>query len=107
MLGMGKAVADGIVRGMVVNIDKAAVAVKQALQAAEEDSGININVVNVNISGKHISSSCHHGSITRDVIEEEITVEDIQKITHDMHRIVTPFRYRNYPCYASRVYHRL
>ncbi|ROT47055.1 cell division protein FtsA [Candidatus Cardinium hertigii] len=90
VLGMGKVAADGIVRGMIVNIDKAAVAIKQALQAAEEDSGININIINVNIAGKHVVGACHHGSITRDSIEQEITVEDIQKLTHDMYRIVTP-----------------
>lgn len=90
VLGVGKAIADGIVRGMIVNIDKAAVSIKQALQSAEEDSGISINVVNVNISGKHIASACHHGSITRDAVEQEITVDDITKLTNDMYRIVTP-----------------
>lgn len=90
VLGVGRADADGIVRGMIVNIDKAAVSIKQALQAAEEDSGININVVNVNIAGKHIVSAFHHGSITRDSIEQEITVEDIKKLTGDMYRIVIP-----------------
>lgn len=90
VLGIGGAAADGIVRGMIVNIDKAAIAIKQALQAAEEDSGININIVNVNIAGKHLSGACHHGSITRDSIEEEITLEDITKLTNDMYRIVPP-----------------
>ncbi|MCT4697483.1 MAG: cell division protein FtsA [Candidatus Cardinium sp.] len=90
VLGMGSAASDGVVRGMVVNIDKAAMAVKQALQAAEEDSGININIVNVNVSGKHVTGACHHGSITRDSVEEEITVEDIKKLTGDMYRIVPP-----------------
>ncbi|AXI24562.1 cell division protein FtsA [Cardinium endosymbiont of Sogatella furcifera] len=90
VLGMGSAASDGVVRGMVVNIDKAAMAVKQALQAAEEDSGININIVNVNVSGKHVTGACHHGSITRDAVQEEITVEDIKKLTGDMYRIVPP-----------------
>ncbi|CAH2559746.1 cell division protein FtsA [Cardinium endosymbiont of Oedothorax gibbosus] len=90
VLGMGSAVADGVVRGMIVNIDKTAIAIKQALQAAEEDSGININIVNVNIAGRHVAGACHHGSITRDRLEEEITVEDIKKLTSDMYRIVPP-----------------
>ncbi|TDG95336.1 cell division protein FtsA [Cardinium endosymbiont of Culicoides punctatus] len=90
VLGMGKATSDGIVRGMIVNIDKAAVSIKQALQAAEEDSGISVNVVNVNIAGKHIASAYHAGSITRDSVEQEITVDDINKLTKDMYRIVTP-----------------
>lgn len=90
VVGTGQATADGIAKGMIINIDKAAVSIKQALQAAEEDSGINIHVVHTNIAGKDIERSYQHGSITRDSIEQEITVEDIQKLTKDMHRMVTP-----------------
>ncbi|HLP34705.1 MAG TPA: cell division protein FtsA [Amoebophilaceae bacterium] len=90
VLGVGRAAADGMVRGTIVNVDKAAASIKQALQAAEEDSGINIHVVNANIAGRHLVSTCHHGSITRDSLEQEITLEDINKLTNDMYRIVTP-----------------
>ena len=90
ILGYGSAVSDGVSRGMIVNVDKAAVAVKQALQAAEEDSGISINIVNVSVSGKHLTSSYHRGSITRESIDQEITVEDIRKLTNDMYRTVIP-----------------
>ena len=31
----------------------------------------------------------HHGSITRET-DEEITIEDLSRLTSDMHRIVTP-----------------
>lgn len=90
VLGIGETASDGIVRGMIVNIDKAAVAIQRAIHAAEEDSGIHINVVNVDIAGKHLVSTCHHGSITRDTVEQEITVADIHKLTNDMYRTVTP-----------------
>ena len=47
-------------------------------------------MVNVGIAGQHIKSSIHHGSITRDRVDDEITVEDINRLTNDIHKIVMP-----------------
>ncbi len=90
VLGMGKAVSDGVIRGIVTNIDKTVTAIEKAVQEAEAQSGINIRVVNVGIAGQHIKSSIHTGSITRDAVDDEITVEDIKRLTNDMYRIVIP-----------------
>lgn len=90
VLGMGKAVSDGVSRGIVSNIDKTVNAIGKAVREAEEQSGINIQVVNVGIAGQHIRSSIHHGSITRNSKDEEITVADVERLTNDMYRIVTP-----------------
>lgn len=90
VLGMGKAVSDGVVRGMVTNIDKTVIAIEKAVRKAEESSQIDIKVVNVGIAGRHIKSTLHRGSTTREAVDEEITVEDVAKLTSDMYRIVTP-----------------
>jgi cell division protein FtsA len=90
VLGMGKAVSDGVTRGIVTNIDKTVEAIRKAIAEAEESSGINIRVVNVGIAGQHIKSMMHHGSITRNSSEDEITVEDVTRLTNDMYRIVIP-----------------
>ncbi len=90
VLGMGKAVSDGVIRGIVTNIDKTVNAIEKAVIEAEEQSGINIRVVNVGIAGQHIKSSIHHGSITRNSKDDEITVEDVNRLTNDMYRIVIP-----------------
>lgn len=90
VLGMGKAVSDGVIRGIVTNIDKTVSAIEQAVREAEEMAGINIGVVNVGIAGQHIKSSIHHGSITRDSKDGEINIEDVKRLTNDMHRIVIP-----------------
>lgn len=90
VLGMGKAVSDGVIRGIVTNIDKTVSAIEQAVKEAEEMAGINVGVVNVGIAGQHIKSTIHHGSITRDSKEGEITIEDVKRLTNDMHRIVIP-----------------
>ncbi|WP_339607622.1 cell division protein FtsA [uncultured Roseivirga sp.] len=90
VLGMGKAVSDGVIRGIVTNIDKTVIAIEKAIAEASEQSGIEINVVNVGIAGQHIKSSVHHGSITRDVVEDEITVTDLTRLSNDIHKIVMP-----------------
>lgn len=90
VLGMGKAVSDGVVRGIVINIDKTIAAIQKAVEEAGRESGIEIGVVNVGIAGQHIRSSIQHGSITRESREDEITIEDINRLTNDMYRIVIP-----------------
>jgi cell division protein FtsA len=90
VLGMGKAVSDGVIRGIVSNIDKTIFAIEKAIEEAEAQSGINIRVVNVGIAGQHIRSSIQHGSITRNTSDDEITIEDISRLTNDMYKIVIP-----------------
>ncbi|MEQ9426206.1 MAG: cell division protein FtsA [Cyclobacteriaceae bacterium] len=90
VLGMGKAVSDGVIRGIVTNIEKTIKAIEKAVTEAEAQSGIDINVVNVGIAGQHIKSSIHHGSITRATTDDEITIEDVARLSNDMYRIVIP-----------------
>jgi cell division protein FtsA len=90
ILGMGKAVSEGVIRGMVTNIDLTISAIVKAIKEAEEQAGIDIKVVNVGIAGQHIKSSMHHGSITRNSTENEITVEDVNRLTNDMYKTVIP-----------------
>lgn len=89
VLGMGKAVSDGVKDGVVSNIAKTIEGIETAIGQAAEDAKIDIGVVNVGIAGKHIQSSVHHGSITRKSKEDEITTDDIMRLTSDMYRIVT------------------
>lgn len=90
VLGMGKAVSDGVIRGIVTNIDKTINAIRKAVAEAEEQSGIDIRVVNVGIAGQHIRSSVHHGSIIRHSSDDEITIEDVNRLINDMYKIVIP-----------------
>ena len=89
ILGMGKAISDGVIRGIVTNIDKTVHAIEKAITEASNSAGIDIRVVNVGIAGQHIKSSIHHGSITRSS-DDEITVEDVNRLANDMYRIVIP-----------------
>ncbi len=90
ILGMGKAVSDGVIRGMVTNIDKTVNAINKALAEAEAQAGISIGQVNVGIAGQHIKSSTHHGSIIREDLDGEISLHDVNRLINDMYKIVTP-----------------
>jgi cell division protein FtsA len=90
VLGMGKAESEGVIKGIVVNIDKTVMAIEKAIREASDIAGINIGVVNVGIAGQHIRSSIHHNSLLRDTKDDEITIEDVSRLTEDMYRMVVP-----------------
>lgn len=90
VLGMGKAESEGVIKGIVTNIDKTVFAIEKAIKEASDMSGIDVGVVNVGIAGQHIRSSIHHGSITRNSKDDEISIEDVNRLTEDMYRIVIP-----------------
>src|SRR6478736_1841317 len=90
VLGMGKAESEGVIKGIVTNIEKTVFAIDKAIKEASEMSGIDIGVVNVGIAGQHIRSTVHHGIITRSSNDDEVSIEDGNRLTEDMYRIVIP-----------------
>src|ERR1043166_4304965 len=90
VLGMGKAESEGVIKGIVTNIDKTVFAIEKAIKEASDMSGIDIGVVNVGIAGQHIRSTIHHGSITRSSNDDEVSIEDVNRLTEDMYRMVVP-----------------
>lgn len=90
VLGMGKAVSDGVDRGIVTNIEKTVHAIEKAVEDCSNMAEVNIAEVIVGIAGQHIQSRIMHGSIMRQPTEDEVTVEDVQRLTSDMHNIVVP-----------------
>jgi len=90
VLGMGKSVSDGVERGIVTNIEKTITAIEKAVEECSNMAEVDIAEVIVGIAGQHIHSKIMHGSIMRPPSEDEITVEDVQRLTSDMHNIVVP-----------------
>lgn len=90
VLGMGKAVSDGVDRGIVTNIEKTVHAIQKAVEDCSNMADVDIVEVIVGIAGQHIQSKIMHGSIMRQPTEDEITVEDVQRLSADMHNIVVP-----------------
>ena len=90
VLGMGKAESEGVIKGVVTNIDRTVIAISKAIKEAADNAGINIALVNVGIAGQHIRSYIERGLFIRNSNEDEITIEDVSRLTQDMHRLVLP-----------------
>jgi cell division protein FtsA len=90
VLGKGKAVSDGVDRGMVTNIDKTVHAIEKAVEEASEMANVDIGDVIVGIAGQHIQSKIQSGSIMRQPSDDEITVEDVRRLSGEMENILIP-----------------
>ena len=90
ILGMGKCFSEGVTRGLITNIDKTTQGILKAIEEASVQSGVDIKLVNVGIAGQYIKSSTHKGNIMRDDPEEEISVEDVERLSNDMYKLVMP-----------------
>ncbi len=89
ILGTGRAVSNGVARGIVANIEKTVISIKEALDEAKQKSGIDIDEVFVGIAGQHIKSLQHRGEIVRENIEVEIDKADIEKLKSNMFKLIT------------------
>jgi cell division protein FtsA len=90
VLGMGKAVSDGVERGVVTNIDKTVHAIEKAVEAAAEMADVDIVDVIVGIAGQHIQSKIQSGSIMRQPSDDEITIKDVRRLSSEMENILVP-----------------
>lgn len=90
ILGMGRCNSEGVTRGLITNIEKTTQGILKALEDASQQSMVDIKVVNVGIAGQYIKSSTHKGSIMRDNPQDMIGVEDVERLTNDMYKLVMP-----------------
>lgn len=90
ILGTGKVESEGVMRGVVNNIEKTIKAISEACDIARSTSGVDFDVVHVGIAGQHIKSLQHRGMLMRDNAQREISQQDIDKLISDMHKLVLP-----------------
>jgi cell division protein FtsA len=90
ILGIGKVASEGVLRGVVSNIEKTVKAISEAVQAAERMAQREFKIVHVGIAGQHIKSLQHRGILTRDNDHMEISQRDIDRLINDMHKLVLP-----------------
>ena len=89
ILGAGRAISNGVTRGIVSNIDKTVASIVEAVEEAKQKSGLEIKDVFVGVAGQHIKSLQHRGEIVRDNIEIEIVKADIEKLKSNMFKLIT------------------
>ena len=90
ILGTGKVESEGVMRGVVSNIEKTVRAISEARRLAEQASGESFDIVHVGIAGQHIKSLQHRGMLVRDNAQSEISQRDIDRLISDMHKLVLP-----------------
>lgn len=90
ILGTGKVESEGVMRGVVNNIEKTIKAIVGACEQARNSSGVDFDVVHVGIAGQHIKSLQHRGMLIRDNAQQEISQRDIDRLISDMHKLVLP-----------------
>lgn len=86
ILGFGKAPSMGVKRGVVVNIEETAKAIKQAVTQAEEMSGITFTKVYVGVAGQHIKSSMNRAYKFIPNPDEAIKQEDVDQLLNEMYQ---------------------
>lgn len=88
ILGVGKSRSLGVHRGVVNNITQTINSIRQAVEDAEADSGIDISEVVVGIAGQHIRSLQHSDYITRSDSDSVIEEDDVNNLCDQVHKLV-------------------
>lgn len=90
ILGIGKSKSEGLTRGVITHIDKAAASISSAIYDAEQQSGVKVQNVVAGIAGDHIQSFQSRGVVTISGVEQEITQADINRLIEDTKKISLP-----------------
>ena len=88
IVSVGKSKSLGVHRGVVNNITQTIQSIKQAVDDAKTNSGVEIEDVVVGIAGQHIRSIQHSDYITREHPEEVINEDDIQRLIQQVYKLV-------------------
>ena len=79
IIGIGVVEAHGIKRGVVVNLEAAVGSVKQAIEAAELTAGVEIDSVQLGLSGAHVKGFNSRGVVAVAGKNREISGEDVRR----------------------------
>lgn len=78
--GSGYAQSAGLKKGVVVNLEEAAAAIRKAAQEAELKSSLSVDWVTVGVSGDHIQSLNCHGAVAINGKHHEVTADDVAQV---------------------------
>jgi len=88
IIGMGKSPSDGLRKGVVVDIAKTVMSIKNAVKEAELMAGMPIESASVGISGGHIHSCNSHGVVP--LKNGQITAQDVANVLAAARAIPVP-----------------
>ena len=79
IIGIGVVKAEGIRRGVVVNLEAAVESIKTAIDEAELTGGVEIDSVHLGLSGAHLKAFNSRGVVAVSGNNREITREDVDR----------------------------
>lgn len=90
VLGYGMAPCNGVKKGIIVDIENTAQAIRQATENAEMMADITVNSVYINITGSSVNIFNSKGAVEIANNQTEITYTDIEKVLKDAKDIDVP-----------------
>ena len=90
VVGHGVSAAEGLRRGVVVDMDKTVKSIRKAIDDAQLVSGVLIDRISVGIAGEHIYSINSHGVVAVSRTDNEITAADVRRAVDAARTIAIP-----------------
>jgi len=90
VIGHGQAPAEGLRRGVVVDMDKTVYSIQKAIDDAQLVSGTEIDRVTVGIAGEHVRSINSHGVVGVSRSDNEVTAVDVAKALEAARTVAIP-----------------
>ncbi len=90
VVSSGYSLSAGLKKGVVVDLEEAAGAIKKAAEEAELKSGISVDWVTAGISGDHIQSYNCHGAVSIERKNQEVAPDDMAQVIHAAQSIPIP-----------------
>jgi len=90
IIGVGMADSRGIKRGLVVNLEAAVESIKHAIEEAELTAGVEIDTVQLALSGAHVKGFNSRGVVAVAGKNREITREDVRRAIEAAKAVALP-----------------
>ena len=90
VIGHGEAAAEGLKRGVVVDMEKTVRSITRAVKDAQMTSATEIDRITVGIAGEHIRSINSHGVVAVGRSDNEITRADIKRAIEAARTVAIP-----------------
>ncbi len=90
VLSTGYANSSGLKKGVVVDLEEAAVSIRKARDEAEQKANISVDWVTIGAAGDHFQSFNSHGAITIEGNHQEVTADAMSQVIRAAQSVPIP-----------------
>lgn len=90
VIGVGEAPSKGVRKGLIIDIDRAAEAVTEAVDACEQMSGVSVDSVVIGLAGGHIISQNSRGVVAVGSSNHEVRGQDVTRAVEAARAVSVP-----------------